>query len=370
MSISLILSFLLGSPLGSPLEQARRLWYEHSLSQCLQTLVYVAIGSHSRDPKPINEHQEWPLWLQNFHSENPEHPIRIILVDPDYTKDNPNFPFELSSIQQTQLGRVLEAKKDVKVMVVPVLIDMDRESQNPFNIVAFAQELSRICAENPDRFMMVMDAFTGHNMYEYRSSVSITTPNTFLLGGEHNRNSGCFRDFSQPGTSPIIVPVHGNVGQYMFLTPENVGNEIRDRIMNLTPSSHPSPTFAELSLRKWIEGMCQWNRKFIVDELTLLLRMFAKIDNDVEIVDSLDNIRRSLERCKIHKITAQGPHDVYNHIRRLTSEVARHYAKNMRQFEVEIDTIIMIVTSEPDIHKYGEHVNKFFDTHFPRYSFA
>jgi hypothetical protein len=365
-----ILSFIWSFLLGSPLEQARHLWHERSLSHCLQTLVYVAIGSYSHDPKPDNEHQEWPLWLQNFHSENPEYPIRIILVDPEYTKGNPNFPFQLSSIQQTQLGHVLEAKKDIQVMVVPVSIDMDRESQSPFNIVAFAQELSRICAENPDRFMMVMDAFTGHNMYEYRSSVSITTPNTFLLGGEHNRDSGCFRDFSQPGTSPIIVPVPGNVGQYMFLIPENVDDKVRSRIMNLTPSSHPSPTFAELSLRKWIEGMCVWNRRFIVGELTLLLRMFAKIEKNVEIADSLDNIERSLKRCIIHRITAQGPHDVYNHIKRLTSEVARHYAKNMLEFEVEIDTLIMILTSELDIHKYGEHVNKFFDTHFPRYSFA
>lgn len=338
-----------------------------------QTLVYVTIGSHSSSPKPDNELQEWPLWLNQFHAEHPQVPIRIILIDPAYRTGVPNFPFQLSNIQQTNDGSILvasgESCSDIHVMVVPAPIDMDRDSPNLFNIVELARGLSRVCAEDPERYMMVIDAFTGHNLYIWRKDVPTATPSTFLLGSEHNRDSGCFRDFSQPGTGPLIIPDPCNNKRFIFLTPENVDDVCRSRVMSLTPSSQPQPTFTELSLRKWIEGLCEKSRQQIVCELILLLRMFAKIERGVEIADSLDNIECSLERCKVHGITAQGPQDVYAHIRRLISEVAKHYAKNTREFEVEVDTLIATLASEPDIHKFGVHVNRFFDTHFPKYPF-
>jgi hypothetical protein len=344
--------------------------------------VYVAIGSHSPDPKPDNEHQEWPLWLRLFHEENPKVSIRIILIDPAYKKGIPNLPFQLSSIEQTPYGRILvassEPDKDIQVMVVPHSIDMDRSPVNPFNIIDLATELSHVCVVEPGRFMIVIDAFTGHNIYMYRQDVPIAIPATVLVGGEHNRDSGCFRDFSQPGTCPLIVPNPDNVEMFMFLIPENIDDEIRKRVMSLTPSitpstttsSQPQPTFVELSLRKWIEGVCRQLRAIISGELLLLLRMFAKIEKGVETADSIDNIERSLERCKEHRISAQGPQDVYDHVRRLITLIAQKYAKNTREFKTEIDVLVATLASEPDIHKFGVHVNQFFDIHFPRYPFA
>ena len=380
MSTPPIRSWLLDSPLG--------LWREQNGVRQCQTLVYVAIGSHSPEPKSVNEHQELPLWLRKFHDKNPWIPIRIVLIDPAYKKGVPNLPFQLSSIQQTPYGRILvassEPDKDIQVMVVPSSIDMDRDrdrdrdrdgkSLNPFDILALAQELSRICADEPKRFMIVIDAFTGHNLYMHRPYVPIAYPATILLGGEHNKDSGCFRDFSQPGTGPLIIPDPNNDGRFMFLTPENVGDEVRYRVMHLTlttsSSSRPQPTFAELSLRRWIEGECRQLRTIISGELLLFLRMFAKIARNIEIADSLDNIGRSLERCKEHRITAQGPQDIYDHMRRLITLIAQKYAKNTREFETEIDVLVATLASEPDIHKFGIHVNQFFDTYFPRYPFA
>lgn len=374
-SILFILSFLL----GSPLEQAREMWRNHSLSPHQprqppqQTMVYVAFGSCSTSPKPAHEHQEWPLWLDQFHTSHPECPVRIILIDPDYESHNTRMPehMRFTSVQEGPYGRIYAGEGDVRVLVVPQSIDMNVDAQSPFNVVSLAHELSRMCAEEPDRFMVVMDAFTGLNPYMYRKLVPITAPNTFLLGSEENKDSGCFRDFSQSGTGPLIVPDPYNDGKFMFLTPANVDDTVRHRVMHLTtsPSSQPPPTFAQLSLRRWIEGECYQLRAIIVGELVLLLRMFEKVARAIDIADSIDNIERSLERCKEHGIEAQGSHDVYYHMRRLIALIAQKYAKNMWEFEVEIDTLVITLTTEPDIHKYGVHVNAFYKTHFPQYPF-
>lgn len=367
--ILLILSFLL----GSPLEQARKMWSTHNQphQHSPQTLVYIAIGSCSPNPKPAHEHQEWPLWLQRFRASYPHHPVRIILIDPGYEMYGMHMPehMHFTLIQEGPFGRIYAGEGDVQVLVVPHSIDMDVDAQSPFNVVS----LARVCAEKLGRFMVVIDAFTGHNPHMYRRYVPITTPNTFLLGSEETTDSGCFRDFSQPGTGPLIVPDPRNDGRFMFLTPANVDIEVRRRVMHLIPNPATTtspPTFAELSLRRWIEGECRQWRAIIVGELLLLLRMFEKVARDIEIEDSIDNIERSLERCKEHGIEAQGPKDVYDHIRRLIALIAQEYAKNMQEFEVEIDTLVATLTTEPDIHKYGVHVNAFFNTHFPQYSFA
>ena len=360
---------------SSPLEQAREMWRNHSLSSHQprqpppQTLVYVAIGSCSTSPKHPHEHQEWPLWLQQFHTSHPHCPVRIILIDPDYEMHDMRMPehMRFTLIRGGPLGRIYVGEGDVRVLVVPHSIDMDVDTQSPFNVVS----LARVCAEKLGRFMVVIDAFTGHNPYMYRKLVPNAQSNTFLLGSEETTDSGCFRDFSRPGTVPLIVPDPRNDGRFMFLTPANVDDTIRHRVMHLTtsPSSQPPPTFAQLSLRMWIEGDCCQLKAIIVGELLLLLRMFKKVDRDIDIADSIDNIERSLERCKDHGIEARGPQDVYDHIRRLVALIAQKYAKNMREFEVEIDTLVMILTTESDIHKYGDHVNAFFKTHFPQYPF-
>ena len=367
--------------LGSPLKQAREMWRNHTHppqphqhhrppQPSPQTLVYVAIGSCSPSLKPAHEHQEWPLWLQQFHAQNPHHPVRIILIDPDYEMHGMRMPehMHFTLIQEGPYGRIYAGEGDVQVLVVPHSIDMDVDAQSPFNVVS----LARVCAEKLGRFMVVIDAFTGHNPYMYRKLVPNAQSNTFLLGSEETTDSGCFRDFSRPGTVPLIVPDPRNDGRFMFLTPANVDDTIRHRVMHLTtsPSSQPPPTFAQLSLRMWIEGDCCQLKAIIVGELLLLLRMFEKVDKNIEIEGSINNIERSLERCKEHRIEAQGPKDVYDHIRRLITLIAQEYAKNMQEFEVEIYTLVATLTTEPDIHKYGVHVNAFFNTHFPQYSFV
>ena len=363
--ILLILTFLL----GSPLEQAREMWRNHTQPHQPQTMVYVAIGSCSTSPKHAHEHQEWPLWLQQFHTSHPHHPVRIILIDPGYEMHDMRMPehMRFTLIRGGPFGRVYAGEGDVQVLIVPHSIDMDVDAQSPFNVVS----LARVCAEKLGRFMVVIDAFTGHNPYMYRKLVPNAQSKTFLLGSEETTDSGCFRDFSRPGTVPLIVPDPRNDGRFMFLTPANVDDTIRHRVMHLTtsPSSQPPPTFAQLSLRMWIEGDCCQLKAIIVGELLLLLRMFEKVDKNIEIEGSINNIERSLERCKDHGIEARGPQDVYDHIRRLVALIAQKYAKNMREFEVEIDTLVMILTTESDIHKYGDHVNAFFKTHFPQYPF-
>jgi hypothetical protein len=273
----------------------------------------------------------------------------------------------ITLVQEGPYGRIYVGEGEVRVLVVPQSIDMDVDAQSSFNVVS----LARVCAEKLGRFMVVMDAFTGHNPYMYRKLVPNAQSNTFLLGSEETTDSGCFRDFSRPGTGPLIVPDPRKDGRFMFLTPANVDDTIRHRVMHLTtsPSSQPSPTFAQLSLRRWIECECRQLRAIIVGELLLLLRMFEKIARNIEIADSLDNIERSLERCKKHGIEAQGPKDVYDHMRRLITLIAQKYAKNMLEFEVEIDILVATLASEPEIHNYGVHVNVFFNTHFPQYPF-
>jgi hypothetical protein len=288
-------------------------------------------------------------------------------------------------VEQGPFGRIYagEGEGDVEVLVVPQSIDMNVDAQSPFNVVSLAQQLSHMCAEEPGRFMMVMDAFTGHNPYMYRNLVPNAPPTTFLIGSEETANSGCFRDFSQPGTGPLIVPDPRNDGMFMFLTSANVDIAVRRKVMHLIPNPTTTtspPTFAELSLRRWIEGECRQLRAILVGELLLLLRMFAKIDRQIEIADSLDrqieiadslaNIVSSLERCKEHGIEAQGPQDVYDHIRRLVALIAQKYAINMREFEIEINTLIATLQTEQNMYNYGVHVNAFFNAHFPQYPFA
>ena len=382
-SILLTLSFLL----GSPLEQAREMWRncnQHRRSSP-QTLVYVAIGSCSPSLKLAHEHQECPLWLQRFRAQNPHHPVRIVLIDPCYEMHDMHMPehMHFTLVEQGPFGRIYAKTGDVEVLVVPQSIDMNVDAQSPFNVVSLAQQLSHMCAEEPGMFMVVMDAFTGDNMYMYRNLVPNAPPTTFLIGSEETANSGCFRDFSQPGTGPLIVPDPRNDGMFMFLTSANVDIDVRSIVMRLTPNPTTTtspPTFAQLSLRRWIEGECRQLRAILVGELLLLLRMFANIarnieitdsiDRQIEIADSIDNIERSLERCKEHEIEAQGPQDVYYHMRRLIALIAQKYAKNMQEFEVEIDTLIATLQTEQNMYNYGVHVNAFFNAHFPQYPFA
>ena len=374
--ILLTRSFLL----GSPLEQARKMCSTHNQPHrsSPQTLVYVAIGSCSPSLKLAHQHQECPLWLQRFHAQNPHHPVRIVLIDPDYETHATRMPehMRFTLVKQLPFGRVYagegEGEGDVEVLVVPQSIDMNVDAQSPFNIIALAQQLSRMCAEEPGMFMVVIDAFTGDNPYMYRNLIPNAQSNAFLLGSEETTDSGCFRDFSQPGTGPLIVP--DNDGMFMFLTPANVDNTMLEKVMHITPTTSPSstppPTFVQLSLRRWIEGKCRQWRAIIVGELLLLLRMFAKIDRQIEIADSIDNIERSLERCKEHGIEAQGPQDVYYHMQRLIALIAQKYAKNMQEFEVEIVTLIATLQTEQNMYNYGVHVNAFFNAHFPQYPFA
>jgi hypothetical protein len=333
-----------------------------------QTLVYVAIGSCSPINKPDNENQEWPSWLQEFHRTYPNCPIRVILIDPEYRKMLQQVPFQIVHRAPNQYGHMLTVNPDegdVQLNVVPLSIDMMNSmdgSQDPFNIIALAQEFADLCTENP-QVMVVMDAFTGHNLHEFRGSVDITTPGTFLLGGEYNRDSGCFRDFSMPGTSPIIVPGPGN--RLMFLTPDTIDSSMRRTVMSMKPEMNP--TITQKSLRMWIEREYDGLKRLIVHELLLLLRMFTKIDRDIDVIDSIENIKRSIERLKVHDISR--PTDVHRHMRRLISEIARHYAKELSQFEFEVDILITCISTEPDIYKYSVLVSEFFKTHFPKYPF-
>jgi hypothetical protein len=339
-------------------------------------LVYVAVGSASQVVKEPKHHQEWPLWLREFHERYPHVPIHVILIDPEYIHMLPQLPFMFERVVPTQCGHLSFVtplspsgiKRNVSVHVVPLSIDMlDSQdgSRDHFNIIALAQALEDLCATNK-KVMAVMDAFSGHNLHAFSSAVDIRTPNRFLLGGEWNRNSGCSRDFSEPGTCPINVP--DNTQMFMFITPNTVSKHDRSVIMSMTPGTKPKPSFAQLSLRLWIEGECKELKRVVVNELLLLLRMYFRIEKRVEIQDSRDNIQRSLERLRVHKIhNISCPDDVHRHMRRLISEIARHYAKEIPAYD--IDTLIVIISSEPNPCNYANRVSAFFTQHFPQYPF-
>lgn len=338
-------------------------------------LIYIAIGSASREKKELRYHQEWPLWLQEFNQQYLHIPIRVIFIDPEYVHVLPQLPFQYIKVENTHCGQLSivqsfnphspsGVQRNIQVHVVPLSIDMDG-SQDPFNIIALAQALEDMCATN-EKIMVVIDAFSGHNLYAFRSAVDIRTPGRFLLGGEWNRDSGCFRDFSEPGTCPIIAS--SGPQTFMFLTPKTVDDRDHRIIMSMTPEMEPKPTFAQKSLRMWIERDCDGLRKVLVNELLFLLRMFTKVKRGVEIEDSKDIIQRSLERLGVHKISSIScSEDVHRHMRGLISEIARYYTKDVSKFEVDI--LITCISTEPDIYKYATIVSDFFKQHFPQYPF-
>jgi hypothetical protein len=288
----------------------------------------------------------------------------------------PQVPFLCERVVPTQCGHLAfmtpvspsGIKRNVSVHVVPLYIDMlDSQdgSQDPFNIIALAQALANLCAANK-KVMVVMDAFSGHDLHAFRSAVNSKSPSRFVLSGEWNRNSGCSRDFSKPGTCPIIVPA--NTQKFIFLTPDTVDKQERGVIMSMTPGTKPRPSFAQLSLRLWIERDCNELKRMLVNELLLLLRMYFKVNREVEIQEFIDNIKRSLERLRVHKIhNISCPNHVHKHMRMLISEIARHYAKEIPAYD--IDTLIAIISSEPNPCNYANHVSAFFTQHFPQYPF-
>ena len=106
----------------------------------------------------------------------------------------------------------------------------------------------------------------------------------------------------------------------------------------------------------------------LVNELLLILRMYFKVKKGVEVEDSKDNIKRSLERLRVHKIhDIYCPNDVHRHMRRLIAEIAQHYAKEVPTDEVNI--LIARITLEQNPFKYAEHVSAFFNQHFTQYPF-
>ena len=286
----------------------------------------------------------------------------------------PQLPFMFERVVLTQCGHLSFVtplspsgiRRNVSVHVVPLSIDMlDSQdgSQDPFNIIALAQALADLCATNK-KVMVVMDAFTGHDLHANGSVVDIRTPDRFVLSGEWNRDSGCSRDFTEPGTGPNIVPY--NTQTFMFLTPDTLDKQKRSVIMSMTPKTRPP--FADLSLRLWIERECKELRRVLVNELLLLLRMYFKVNKGVEVEDSNDNIRRSLERLRVHNIhDIYCPNDVHRHMRRLIAEIAQHYAKEVPTDEVDI--LIAFISSEPNPCNYANHVSAFFNQHFPQYPF-
>jgi hypothetical protein len=332
-------------------------------------LVYVAVGSASQEVKEPKHHQEWPLWLREFHDKYPHVAIHVILIDPEYRHMLPQLPFTYERVETTRCGHLsFVNQKNVTVHTVPLSIDIldsQNGSQDPFNIIVLAQALADMCAKN-NKVMAVMDAFSGHSLHAFSSAVDIRTPNRFLLGGEWTRDSGCFRDFSEPGTCPIIVP--DTTQTFMFLTPDTVSEHDRHDIMSMTPGTKPQPPFAQLSLRLWIERDCKEMRRLLVNELLLLLRMYFKVNRGVEVEDSRDNIERSLERLRVHKIhNISCPGDVHRHMRRLISQIAQQYAKEVPTDD--IDTLIASISSEPNRCNYANHVSAFFKQHFPQYPF-
>jgi hypothetical protein len=335
-------------------------------------LVYVASGSASLEKKEPKHHQEWPLWLQEFHDMYPHVPIHIILIDPEYRHMLPQVPFLCERVVPTQCGHLAfmtpvspsGIKRNVSVHVVPLSIDMlDSQdgSQDPFNIIALAQALADLCAVNK-KVMVIMDAFSGHDLHAFRSAVDIRTPDRFVLSGEWNRCSGCFRDFTEPGTCPIIVPC--DTQTFMFRTPDTVDKQERCDIMRMTPETMPPPTFADLSLRLWIERECKELRR-VLSDLLFLLRMYFNVNKGVEVASSKDNIKQSLERLRVHDISCID--DVHRHMRRLIAKIAKQYAKDVPTDEVDI--LIAFISSEPNPCNYANHVSAFVKRHFPLYPF-
>jgi hypothetical protein len=151
----------------------------------------------------------------------------------------------------------------------------------------------------------------------------------------------------------------------MFFTPETLSEQERRVIMSMTPETMPPPTFAQLSLIFWIQGECKELRRVLENDLLLLLRMYFKVEKGVEVASSKDNIKRSLERLRVHDI--YHPNDVHRHMRRLIAEIAQHYAKEVPTDEVDI--LIARITLEPNPCNYANYVSDFFNRHFPKYSF-
>jgi hypothetical protein len=148
----------------------------------------------------------------------------------------------------------------------------------------------------------------------------------------------------------------------MFFTPNTVDKQERRRIMSMTPETRPS--FADLSLRLWIERECNELSR-VLSDLLFLLRMYFKVNKGVEVASSKDNIRSSCERLRVRDISC--PTGVHRHMRRLIAEIAQHYAKEVPTDEV--DTLIAFISSEPNPCNYANHVSAFVKRHFPQYQF-
>jgi len=343
-------------------------------------LVYIAIGSHQPAGVKDKRNQQIPPWLVQFKCDNSHTPILIILIDPAFrqSEKRENEPllhdgvYAGSWVRNGNIddnSRKWTSEHGLEMIAIPENVNFEYSDDrvNGICIASVLQEISPYCRHGK---LLAIASFTGYDLSMIRGLVNYDEM-FMCIDTSNGLDYGCFPNFNRPGTSPVFKTDHGGV---RFKVIDDITTHERRFIMNA--SDKTKLLYDDCSFRVWIEKSTQIFNRLCVNELLLLLRMLDRLEKGINVEETRENIKSSIERCLKYDIDVQiknmirsfrNKDDVYEILRYVLRCISRQYAKIDYEFEDEINFIISIFESEPNKFKFAEHFNRFYSRNFPKF---
>jgi hypothetical protein len=181
--------------------------------------TYCYSGNLEDNVWRFDKNQQFPLFLRDFKSKNPQIPILIILIDPVF--DLNITPYIVNSTDQFYSGswekskinsNHYHSKLDIDVIVISDRIvwgeNLQREKNNYFNFENLMVNLCDKVSELKSNTLMFYHEFTGLNVLELEHLIKQKTinfnPNKICIDITRGSDMSCYFNLSNPEFYPVI----------------------------------------------------------------------------------------------------------------------------------------------------------------------
>lgn len=195
------------------------------------SIIYIGGGTYCYPTNlednvwSFDKNQQFPLFLHDFKSKNPEIPILIILIDPAFDLNIP--PYIVNSTDQFYSGSWEKSKINsnhyYSTLVIDVIVlsniivwgenlqrkkETEREKNNCFDFENFMVNLCNKVSEPKSNTLMFYHEFTGLNVSELEQLIKQKTPNfnhnKICIDITRGSDMSCYFNLSNPEFYPII----------------------------------------------------------------------------------------------------------------------------------------------------------------------
>lgn len=193
------------------------------------SIIYIGSGTYCYSANlednvwSFDKNQQFPLFLHDFKSKNPEIPILIILIDPAFDLNIP--PYIVNSTDQFYYGSWEKSKiysnhyystLGIDVIVISDIIawgenlqrKKETEKKDCFNFENLMVNLCNKVSESKSNTLMFYHEFIGSNVLELEQLIKHKTqnfnPNKICIDITRGSNMSCYFNLSNPEFYPII----------------------------------------------------------------------------------------------------------------------------------------------------------------------